>query len=250
MDTLAVQETRLALTSNRELTPQIWTMIKEMAPVMHQARLFGVTSSEQAAAIMLKGYELGLGITASFEFIQVIQGKPGLIPRGALALLHTSPEMEKIEIRRLMNGNTFIGFECYMKRRGGFEHTSRWTMDDAKRAGLIKPDSGWVNYPENMCMWRAIGFTADVVAPDITAGMTALMKMPEQYGVALSEGGDVIDVTSAPAPAHVAPTAPAITLDDLCNMFGAEAVLVANEGKIPGSDAEVQALAVKLAGGA
>jgi hypothetical protein len=69
----------------RELTPQVWQMISQMAPVMWKSRLFGVVSQEAAAAIMLKGYELGLSVTASFEFIHVIQGKPGLSPRGALA---------------------------------------------------------------------------------------------------------------------------------------------------------------------
>jgi hypothetical protein len=236
----------LALASNREMTPQVWTMIKEMAPVMHQARLFGVSSMEQAAAIMLKGHELGLGLTASFEFIQVIQGKPGLIPRGALALLHSSPLIEKIEVHKLEKNGAFHGYECTMKRVNGFEHTARWTMDDARRANLVKPDSGWANYPENMCLWRAVGFAADVVAPDVTAGMTGLMKMPEQYGVALSEGGDVIDAVSKPTPTP----SPAFSLDDLLGMFTCEQIMAANDGKIPGTDEEVQAVANKLAGGA
>ena len=149
-----------------------------------------------------------------------------------------------------------MGFECSMKRANGFEYSAKWTIQQAIKAGLVKPDSGWANYPENMCFWRAVGFCADVVAPDVTAGMTGLMKMPEQYGVALSEGGDVIDavvkpvaVETRPVESPTAPTAPAITLDDLCNMFGAEAVMVANAGKIPGTDAEVQALANKMTGG-
>ncbi len=241
--------TSLALASNREITPQVWQMISQMAPVMHRSRLFGVSSEEQAAAIMLKGYELGLSITASFELIHVVQGKPGLSPRGALALLHNSPEIEAIKITRLAPGGTFLGYECTMKRRNGFEYTARWTMDDAKRAGLIKPDSGWTTYPENMCMWRAVGFCSDMVAPDITAGMTGMMKAPEMYGVAIDDQGEVIEATAQPDPIPTQ-AAPAITLDDLCNMFGAEAVLVANEGKIPATDADVQAVANKLAGGA
>lgn len=245
----------------RELTPQIWQMLNEMAPVMHQSRLFGVTSRDAAAAIMLKGWELGLGITASFEFVQVIQGKPSLSPRGALALLLKCPEIERIEIHRLPAEGPYIGHECYMRRRNGFEHRARFTMDDANRAGLVKPGSGWANYPENMCMWRAVGFAADVVAPDITAGMTDLMKRPEQLGVALSEGGDVIEGQWSPAPASTptstqAPTQPAqsaqaepgITLDDLLALYEAERIIVANEGRIPATDAEVAAVAAKLAG--
>jgi hypothetical protein len=245
-------ETSLALAGNRELSPTIWKMIVEMAPMMHRARLFGVSSEEQAAAIMLKGYELGLGFTASFEFVQVIMGKPNLIPRGALALLHANPMITKLVITRLTDASgKFTGYSCTMGRSSGFEYTASWTLEQANKAGLVKPDSGWVNYPENMCLWRAVGFAADVVAPDITAGMTGLMKMPERFGVALSEGGDVIEgtvVQNAPVESQASPTAPAFTLDNLLDLFGPEAILDANGGIMP-NDEQLQMVAMKLAGG-
>ena len=225
----------------RDLTPSIWEMIWNMAPIMHRSRLFGVSSPEAAAAIMLKGYELGLSITASFEFVQIVQGKPSLAPRGALALLHNSPEIATLTITRLIDEkDVFVGYSCHMARRNGFQHTATYTLENARRAGLVKPDSGWANYPENMCLWRAVGFCADVVAPDITAGMTTLMKMPEALGVALSMEGDVID---APPPPHTEPP----TLQDLITQYGAETVLAANDGQLPGTAAELMDIAARLA---
>jgi len=221
--------------ATRELTPGIWSMIEKMAPVMFKARLFGVQSTEQAAAIMLKGYELGLSMTASFEFIQVIQGRPGLSPRGALALLHSSPLIKDIKLNRLTDKEgKFVGYECSMTRTdNGFSFTSRFTMDMAKKAGLIKADSGWTKYEENMCMYRSIGFDADVVAPDVTAGMTTLMKAPEMYGVALTEGGDVVDV----APVTVPDKTP---LEELLAQFPAELIMSANNNKIPATPEEIE----------
>jgi hypothetical protein len=220
----------------RELTPQIWQMISQMAPVMWKSRLFGVVSQEAAAAIMLKGYELGLSITASFEFIHVIQGKPGLSPRGALALLHSHPDIEKVEIKRLMKEDgSYMGHSCTIKRKSGFEYTAQFTLEDAKRAGLIKPDSGWTKYPEQMCMWRAVGFAADVAAPDITAGMTTIMKMPDELGVTITDSGEVIDVQAA-----AVSTKPQITLEQLLEQFEAEAIMAANGGKIPATQEEIE----------
>lgn len=253
----------LALAPQRELTPAIWTMISQMAPVMYKSRLFGVTSPEAAAAIMLKGFELGLSITASFELVQVVQGRPGLSPRGAMALLLNSPKIKAIKITRLTDpSGNYIGHDCYMQRDNGFEYSITFTMEDAKRAGLIKPGSGWTSYPENMAQWRAIGFCADVVAPDIVAGMTNIMKMPEAYGVALSDHGDIIDVTVTTsetqleaqpvttAPVDFAPVPapdPVVTsLEELVNQYGAEAVMIANMGRIPGTDEELSAVAAKL----
>lgn len=212
--------------ATRELTPAIWRMIETMAPVMYKAHLFGVQSPDQAAAIMLKGYELGLSITASFELVQVIQGKPALSPRGAMALLLSNPLVKDVQIKRLETQGKFTGYECTMTRNTGFTYTSKFTMEMAQKAGLVKPDSGWMKYEENMCLWRAIGFAADVVFPDVTAGMITLMKAPEMYGVVLTENGDVIDAPPVTVP-NVDP------LQDLINEFGAEAIMQANNGQIP-----------------
>jgi len=239
--------------ATRELTPQIWQMINQMAPVMYRSRMFGSTSVEQATAVMLKGYEMGLSITASFELIQVIQGKPGLSPRGAMALLLNSPKIKTIKVEKIVKDGKFVGFSCYMERVNGFGYTATFTLDDAKKADLVKPGSGWEKYPENMCQWRAIGFAADVVAPDITSGMTNIMKMPEQYGVVLNEGGDVIEATATTVidaqPVQSVPTSQSnITLEMLVDLYGAEAIMIANEGKIPADQAEVNEVASKLAG--
>ena len=225
--------------AQRNLTPSVWQMIWEIAPVMYKSRLFGVSSVEQAAAIMLKGYELGLSITASFEFVQIVQGKPSLAPRGAVALLHNSPEITAIEITRLTDAQgAFLGYRCHMARRNGFAHTAEFTLADAKRAGLIKADSGWANYPENMCQWRAIGFCADVVAPDITAGLTGLMKMPERFGVTITQDGDIV-FPPPPATEH--------DVDDLIAQYGVDAVIEAAEGNLPSTPDELSAVAAKLA---
>jgi hypothetical protein len=237
----------LAVVEQRTVTPDIWNMISSMAPMMYKSRLFGVTSEDQAAAIMLKGYEVGFAFAASFDLVQVIQGRPGVCPRGALALILNSPKITEVKIERMTKDGDFQGYKCTMTRVNGFTHTSQFTLDDAKRAGLVKPDSGWQKYPENMCQWRAIGFCADVVAPDITSGLTGLMKMPEQYGVALTAEGDLIDVN------HINVSVPALpqsqyqlTLNDLISVYSAEQIMTANNGAIPGTQEEINAVAEKL----
>ena len=229
--------TALVPVEPRTLTPDVWHMIGEIAPVAHAARLFGVANKEQAAAIMLKGYELGFGLTASFEFVKVILGKPELIPKGALAILQDHPAVVKLEIRRLTDQDgVYLGHECYIKRKNGFEYTAKFTLQDAQRAGLIKKDSAWESYPENMCLWRAVGFAADVAAPDLTAGATLLLKAPERYGVTLTPEGDVVEGEVVQGP----------NLTALVEKHGAEKVMSANGGRIPETEAEVQAAAKAL----
>jgi len=231
-------------------------MIRDVAPAMHAARWFGVSNPEQAAAIMLKGHELGLGLAASFEFIKPVQGKPTLVPMGALALIQNSPLIEKVVINDLTDdkGNP-IGCEVTMKRTNGFEYTTRFTIKDAERAGLVKPDSGWEKYPANMCRWRAVGFCADVVCPDVLGGL----RRADELGADLTPEGDVIEGSWRVPPSQTPETEPAaeaaptieaptstVSLNDLVARYGAEAIMAANGGKIPGTDDELQAVATVL----
>src|SRR3990167_535925 len=48
---------------------------------------------------------------------------------------------------------------------------SSFSMEDAKRANLIKPDSGWVKFPRAMLFSRAISQGARVYAPDAIGGI-------------------------------------------------------------------------------
>jgi hypothetical protein len=176
--------TSTAITPRQELTPAIWEMIKSVAPAVHQSRMFAVASAEQAQMIMVKGYELGLPLTAAFEFVHVIQNRPTLSPRGALALIQQSGLLAEITIDDKPDACTVM-----MRRVNGFSYTCTFTLDDAKKAGLVKPDSAWTAYQANMLRWRALGFAADIVFADVLAGM----KRSDEFGALVNEQGDIIE---------------------------------------------------------
>ena len=131
------------ITIKQQITPSTWQMIKEIAPAMQASRLFGTSNEESAMAIMLKGYELGFSLTASFEFIHVIDGKPGLSPRGMLALIQQSPNLANMLIEDIKDktGNP-QSCRVTMTRINGFTYTTEFSMENAKTADLIKPKSG------------------------------------------------------------------------------------------------------------
>ena len=200
---------------------------------------------------------MGLPITASFEFINVIDGKPTLSPRGALALINSQGVLDEYKLTRLTDkAGAFYGYECTMKR-GKNSFTSRFTMDDARRAQLTEgsPTSNgkrgygnWEKYPENMAMWRAIGFCADVVCPDVTGGMTTFLKADEAFDVEVDDAGNfvkVVDAVPQPAPS-LPPAHTELTLNDLVNKFGPERIMEVNNGMIPANESEVKAVAELL----
>ena len=219
---------------------------------MHQSRLFGVTSADAAKAIMLKGFELGFGLGASFEFIQIIEGKPTLSPRGALAKVLDSGLLEGMKIE---DGNESC--TVWMKRKGGPEYTLTWTMEDARRAdlvtqeGTLKSDGtkrgkgNWEKYPANMLKWRTVGYVIDVLFSDVCGGM----KRADEFGADLDARGDVIDTVAYYSIEPVekpAPNGKAVTLNDLLAMASPEHILELNDGSMPASDGEVATVAAAL----
>jgi hypothetical protein len=233
----------------RSIDLPTWKMIQEAAPIMHKSRLFGVATEEQAMAIMAKGFELGLGMTTSFEFIQVIQGKPTLIPRGALALAYQSGEIDKLEITE-KNDDKGIPYSCTVtgNRKGGGIYTLTFTMDDAIRAGLVKPGSAWETWKANMLKWRAIGFWLDVVMPDVQGGM----KRADEFGAAVDSSGNVIDAvfTASPAiettPGPGEPPIAIVSMDELITEYGVDKVMDAInqifDGAMPATNEQMQTL--------
>lgn len=231
-----------------ELTPTVWGMIQEIAPFAKDSRLFGVATAPQAVMVMAKGHELGLPLTTSFEYIHIIQDKPTLSPRGALALIMQSDQCESLKIDEQNDdkGNP-VSCKVTMKRKGGIEYTAIFTMQDAIRADLVKAGSGWAKYPASMLKWRAVGYAADVVFPDIIGGM----KRADEFGAAISADGDVIATTWTVQPQTAAPTPTANSMiptkiQQLIEAFGADTVFKACNNKMPTTEAEVHDLTAKL----
>jgi hypothetical protein len=216
----------------KELTVQTWKMIQEIAPVMQASRLFGVASPEAAMAIMLKGHECGLSLTAAFEFIQVINGRPTLSPRGALALIQQSQAFADMKITDEPGKCT-----VWMKRSNGFEYEICYTIEEAKAAGIVKPDSAWTGYQANMLRWRAVGFCADVVFPDIIGGM----KRSDEFGALITEEGDVWEEE----PVETIPDY-GYTLQQLLTTVDEADILKANFGILPLTVDEVNVVVHRL----
>jgi hypothetical protein len=186
--------TALATTQPQALSLNTLDVITRIAPDIYKSRMFGVQSQEQAVAVMIKGHELGFGLTASFEFIKAITTSrgtvPTLVPKGMMALIMNSPvyKYHAISETKDKQGKP-ESCTVTMERTNGFKFSVTFTMADAERAGLIKEGGAWQTYPANMLRWRALGYAADQVFPDVLGGM----HRADEFGAAISEDGEVIE---------------------------------------------------------
>ena len=163
-----------------------------------------IKNMAQAITIAWKGYELGIPPLQAFSSITVINGKPCLSSELMLALIYQRVKGAKVSFKTPPEKQAM---ECTveMQRPDGMAQAFRFSMEDAKKAGLFKPNSAWEKYPAAMLRARAISAGARAVFPDAIMGCYT----PEELG------GEPIDVEPTVLPAPPAAPPPVAVIADV-----------------------------------
>ena len=117
------------------------------------------------------GSEVGLSPMQSLQSIAVINGRPTIWGDAALALVQGSPACEYVREYMEGEGDQAVAV-CEAKRRGYPAPTVvRFSMADAKRAGLAGKSGPWAQYPARMLALRARGFALRNAFADALRGL-------------------------------------------------------------------------------
>jgi hypothetical protein len=117
------------------------------------------------------GYEMGLAPMQALQNIAVINGKPSVYGDAAMALVQASPVCEDVEEFFENEGTPNPIAVCIAKRKGRKPVTVKFSVEDAKRAGLWGKQGPWSAYPKRMMQMRARGFALRDAFPDVLKGM-------------------------------------------------------------------------------
>lgn len=140
------------------------------------------------------GSEVGLGPMQSLQSIAVINGRPSVWGDAALALVMGSVVCEYVRETVDGDGDAMVA-TCEAKRRGYPKATVvRFTVADAKKAGLWGKSGPWTQYPRRMLQLRARGFALRDAFPDVLNGL-----------VTAEEAQDYPTTSEAPVAAARAP---------------------------------------------
>jgi hypothetical protein len=127
--------------------------------------------AESCLLAIQHGSEVGLSPMQSLQSIAVINGRPTIWGDAALALVQASPVCEYVREYVEGDGDKLTAV-CEAKRRGYPAPTvSRFSMADAKRAGLAGKPGPWSQYPERMLQLRARGFALRNAFADALRGL-------------------------------------------------------------------------------
>ena len=117
------------------------------------------------------GFELGLAPMQALQNIAVINGKPSVYGDAAMALVQASPVCEDVEEFFENEGTPNPIAVCVAKRKGRKPVIAKFSVEDAKRAGLWGKQGPWSAYPKRMMQMRARGFALRDAFPDVLKGM-------------------------------------------------------------------------------
>ena len=165
-------ETSLITTEQRHigLTPQTIDEALRMADIMAKASIIPKDYQGNSGNILVAiqwGAELGLPPLQAMQSIAVINGRPSLWGDAVIGLVRGSGLLESIH-----EEVTDTQAICTVKRRGEDPAERQFTMEDAKRAGLLGKPGPWSQYPKRMLQMRARAWALRDVFPDVLRGVS------------------------------------------------------------------------------
>ena len=141
------------------------------------------------------GAEVGLKPMQSLQGIAVINGRPAIWGDAMWALIVSHPQFEGFR-----DENTDTQSTIWMKRRGQTEIMRSFSMDDAKKAGLMGKQGPWTSNPKRMLQMRARAFAARDLFPDALKGIKSVEEVRDY---------DMDPKTGEPREIDITPTADA-----------------------------------------
>jgi hypothetical protein len=149
------------------------------------ARALSVISTEKPETIMAKmifGAELGFSPGASQRMVYITNGKAGLSADGMVALSmqdgceydieHSDPPGEWCKVTAT---------------RGGRSYSFTFTMEMAKKAGLVKSGGNYEKYPWDMLYARAAAHVSRKMSPARLAGIYTPEELPGERTVSVAQ---------------------------------------------------------------
>lgn len=177
------------------------------------------TKHKAAALRLYLAHELGLPPLAAAE-VHVIRGNL-VVSAKLLRALASEAGYRVVRI----SGDAESCTAALIARETGEEiGRSTFTIEDAKRAKLVREKSGWTTHPARMLWARASKFAVDDFAPEVSLG---LLTEEEAEEIGEDGGGADFIVTGAADPPPSSPT-PESAADDP-NVTDAEWTAIADE---------------------
>jgi len=173
--------------------------MREIAKIAASSGLFGAKNETQIIALMLLSQAKGIHPMLALERYDIIQNVPAMKSKTILALFQEA-------------GGTVEWTEATeTKCTGIFSHPSggttsvTWTIEMARKAGLIKPGGAWEKHPRPMLRCRCVTEGVNRILPGVTLGIATTEDVSDYVDV------EAVEVQAVPTPQPAPVAAPDAT---------------------------------------
>jgi hypothetical protein len=189
------------------LAPASFSELVQFAQMAAKSQLVPKKYRNQTEDIMLAvqlGSEVGLRPMQALKNIAVINGRPAVWGDALPGLCKASPVYHDIiETWEHEQDADLLTAVCIAKRHGSTPVTARFSVMDAKRAGLWTKAGPWQTYPRRMLQMRARSFALRDAFPDVLKGLISVEEALDNHSSADQLSPPTIDATAEPiSPEH------------------------------------------------
>jgi hypothetical protein len=153
------------------------------------------------------GYEMGLAPMQALQNIAVINGKPSVYGDAMMALVQASAVCEDVEEYFENEGTPNPVAVCIAKRKNRKPVIAKFSVEDAKRAGLWAKQGPWSAYPKRMMQMRARGFALRDAFPDVLKGLISAEEAQDYPDEAkpqpVAKPANPLDMVAKPEPVAI-----------------------------------------------
>ena len=164
-------ENQTTAIENHNALPKSYEEIKGMAQAFVTSGMFQDTKQLAQAIVKIQaGRELGLPPVYSMQNINLIRNRLTCSANTMAMLVKSS----KLYNYRIKEHTDLVCTITFFERNGDkWSEVGEFTfsIEDARRADLVKADSVWIKYPRAMLFSRAISQGARIYAPDAIGGI-------------------------------------------------------------------------------
>lgn len=173
-DVVTVSNTQAAPSLHASpLNPRSFQELMHFAEIASTSGMVPTDYAGKPGAIVIAcqmGAELGLAPMQSLQNIAVINGRPSVWGDTLLALVRASPVCDDVVERIEGTGDGMVAI-CVATRKGKQPVEGRFSMAEARTAGLANKTGPWKTYPRRMLQMRARGFALRDAFPDVLRGL-------------------------------------------------------------------------------
>ena len=165
-----------AVTTRNSLVPTTLSEAMQFSDVLSKSIMVPREYQGKPANVLVAvqwGMELGLAPMQALQNIAVINGKPSIYGDALLAMVRADHRC--LGVKEYLDGETAVCLITRSHNNGDFEEIERkFSVDDAKRAGLWGKQGPWKQYPQRMLQMRARSLAIRDGFPDVIKGLISV----------------------------------------------------------------------------